>query len=279
MARQGQVGTLPDGREAVKTESILIEDIDRGGRLRAVNPSSVAVLVASIAELGLQTPVTVVARHVDGEGSYRLVAGAHRVEAVKQLGEDYITAMIMDGSEDDAALWEIDENFARAELSDAQRAEHHVRREEILKRKGMVKDSPKGGRPKNAEKSSELPSYADHAARSLGVTGRTVRTDLARGKNIAPEVLAEVAGTDLDKGVVLDELAKTPRDEQPAKLEELRRARSQVKMAPDPLNGPEAHERQLAALMAAWNRAAQLVREEFLLRIDEPVFDRASAHA
>ncbi len=52
--------------------------------------------------------------------------------------------------------------------------------------------------------------YAKQAAATLGVDERTVRRDLARGKNIAPDVMAEVAGTSLDKGVVLDELAQTP---------------------------------------------------------------------
>lgn len=124
----------------------------------------------------------------------------------------------MEGDPDDAALWEIDENFARAELTDAQRAEHHVRREEILKRKGLVKDAPKGGRPGNGDK---LSSYLDQAATSLGVDKRTVQRDLARGKKIAPDVLSEVAGTGLDKGIVLDELARTPQEDQRAKLAEI----------------------------------------------------------
>ncbi len=40
-------------------------------------------------------------------------------------------------------------------------------------------------------------SYASEAAESLGVNRRTVERDLRRGKNIAPDVLAEVAGTAL----------------------------------------------------------------------------------
>jgi len=59
----------------------------------------------------------------------------------------------------------------------------------------LVKDVPKGRRPKN---SNNLSAYSARAAESLGVDERTVRRDLARGKKIAPDVLAEVAGTDLD---------------------------------------------------------------------------------
>jgi hypothetical protein len=197
-------------------ESILLLDIETGDRLRAVDPARVSALIASIADLGLRTPITVVRAQRDGDECFRLVAGAHRLEAVRQSGEDYIDAFVMEGDADDAALWEIDENFARAELTDAQRAEHHVRREEILKRKGMVKT--KTG--PIAANSATTP-YAKKAAADLGVSERTVRQDLARGKKIAPDVLSEVAGTDLDKGVVLDELARTPAEEQRAKLAEI----------------------------------------------------------
>lgn len=179
----------------------------------------------------------------------------------------------MDGDADDAELWEIDENFARAELTEAQRADHHARRRRIMVAKNLVHDE-KPGRPR---KGDNLSSYSDDAAAAFGVDRRTVQRDLARGKKIEREILQAVAGTDLDKGVVLDELARTPREEQRAKLEDLQRARSQVRLAPDPLNDPEAHEKQLAALMSAWNRAAAVVREEFLLRIDQPVFDRGAA--
>lgn len=59
-------------------------------------------------------------------------------------------------------------------------------------------------------------SYADRAAGDLGVSKRTVQQDLRRGKNIAPDVLAEIAGTDMDKGVVLDALAGVPQADQRA---------------------------------------------------------------
>lgn len=86
---------------------------------------------------------------------------------------------------------------------DAQRADHHVRREEILKRKGLVSK----GRGGDQTAKSAVRSYATKAAADLGVSERAVRLDLARGKKIAPAILAEVSGTALDKGVVLDELA------------------------------------------------------------------------
>jgi ParB-like chromosome segregation protein Spo0J len=249
---------------------------------RKVIPAQVGRLVESLSAIGLKTPITVRAcqRFVGGQrvDAFEIVTGRHRYEAAVRLQWKEIDGFVMEGEAADIELWEIDENFARAELTDAQRAEHHVRREEILKRKGLVSAGP--GQPKkNSEKSSELRSYASKAAEDLGVTDRTVRTDLRRGKNITPEVLAEITGTALDKGVVLDELAATPRDQQPAKLSEIasRGLVSRVRTADDPLNDLEATERQLAALMAAWNRAGADARRKFLDRVDTPVFDRGAA--
>lgn len=188
---------------------------------RPVVGAQVERLAESLSIIGLRQPITVTPCRKFRNGieidAYEVVAGRHRYEAAVKLKWTEIDAFIMDGDADDAALWEIDENFARAELTDAQRADHHVRREEILKRKGLVSKGP--GQPK--KNSDKLSSYSDQAAATLGVNKRTVERDLARGKNITPDVLAEVAGTDLDKGVVLDELARTAPDEQRAKLAEI----------------------------------------------------------
>lgn len=91
-------------------------------------------------------------------------------------------------------------------------ATHHARREEILAKRGEIRLN--GDR--SLANSAKL-SYAHQASDTLGIAARTVRQDLHRGKNIAPEIMAEVSGTDLDKGVVLDQLAATPRDQQAAK--------------------------------------------------------------
>jgi hypothetical protein len=123
---------------------------------------------------------------------------------LEYLGEQAADCFVLDDANGLAELWEIDENFARAELTDAQRADHHVRREAILIKRGEVRDAPRGGRPRNGD---NLSAYSERAAQDFGVDERTVQRDLRRGKNIDPEVLAEIAGTDNDKGVVLDRLA------------------------------------------------------------------------
>lgn len=247
------------------TEWIALADIEVGANRRPVDAAHVQGLAASIKEIGLQTPITVMASKDDDGWRSILVAGAHRLAALRLLGEVGAQCFVLPDDQDTADLWEIDENFARSELTPAQRADHHVRRRRILAARGVVHAAP--GQPK---KGTNLVSYAKQAAETLGVHENTVNLDLKRGEKIAPEVLAEA--TDL-YGSELDQLARTPKPDQPAKLIEIREQRSAVRPAADPLNDPEAHEKQLAALMSAWNRAAAVVREEFLLRIDRPVFD------
>ena len=207
----------------MQSATIPISEIKPSSNGRPVVGARVSALADSIAAIGLRTPITV--RWCVGlsggrlSPGYQIVAGRHRLEATKTIGATEIEAFVMDGDEDDAALWEIDENFARSDLTDAQRADHHVRREAILVRMGEVKTAT--GPNKVTDKLSATRSYASRAAADLGVDERTIRRDLRRGKNIAPDVLAEVAGTDMDKGVVLDALASVPQADQRAKLAEI----------------------------------------------------------
>lgn len=238
---------------------------------RPVDKRGVAKLVASMEAIGLQTPITVrpSIRNVNSRDveAFEIVAGRHRYEAAVTLKWAKINAYVQAWDDDDATLWEIDENLIRAELTDAQRADHHARREEIMVRKGLVQTRGGDHRSNQTAKSAVRSSYSAQASASLGVSERTVRQDLARGKKIAPEVLAEVSGTDMDKGVVLDRLAAAPISQQASVLAAMQLDRSRVKLASPPLNDAEAVERQLAALTSAWNRAGSEARARFISKI------------
>lgn len=112
-------------------QSIKTAYIATCGKRRAVTEEKVAALAGSIKDIGLRTPITV--RFVDGwvdpdgavvDGQPVLVAGAHRLAAVKLLGWDQIDCYVFEGdSEIDARLWEIAENLCRAELTKLEEAE------------------------------------------------------------------------------------------------------------------------------------------------------------
>jgi hypothetical protein len=97
-----------------------------------------------------------------------------------------------------------------------------------------------------------------------------------------------IRGTKLDTGTYLDKLKAMPgSDQYRAASRDLlhirnqerqaQSARTKIKLADAPLNDDAAREKQVAALVSAWNRATAEAREEFLARIEQPVFDRGRA--
>ena len=193
---------------------------------RTSDAATVAMLAESMAAVGLLNPI-IVAHHIRHSGpvsisAYQVIAGRHRLEAARKLAWSEIDAVVVDLDPAHAELCEIDENLIRNELTPSQRASAHARREEIMVGLGLAKTH---GGVRGQVANSATCSYAKQTADALGVSARTVRQDLQRGKNIDPDVLAEVSGTDLDKGVVLDQLAAVPPDQQSAKLASLRAER------------------------------------------------------
>jgi ParB-like chromosome segregation protein Spo0J len=250
----------------MKSEWLALNDIEVGERKRPLNEANVQCLMASIKEIGLQAPITVMERRDERGGEYFLVAGLHRLEALRRLGEEGATCILLPDDEEVAELWEIDENLARAELSDAQRADHHARREAILVRRGEVLDG--AGRPSNSAKSAELTSYSKQAAGSLGISERTVRQDLARGKKITPDVLADVTGTALDKGVVLDELARTDPADQRAKLAEITLRRQEAERVRKDAEGANRATDRVIAMTDAESAASMILARFDLAEVD-----------
>jgi len=253
---------------------------------RSLSPESVAALEASIAEVGLISPIRVRAL---GDG-WEVIAGAHRLEAHRNLGLVDIAAIIADSDDLHAELAMIDENLCRAELGPAERARHTARRKAIYLE--LHPETAHGGdRRSDQVANSATRSFAEETAAISGQSARTVRQDAERGEKVYEGAIAIIKGTALDTGVFLDKLKKLTPSEQVvvakrelAWLKQQQRenakkgiARRVVKLADEPLTDEDAREKQVAALMAAWNKASAEARQEFLERIDTPVFDRSAA--
>ena len=103
---------------------VLIKEIRIKEGRRRLDDSNVKELAGSIQELGLLNPITIDRNHV-------LIAGFHRLEAVRILGWEEVecTVSSLDGLE--AELAEIDENFIRKELPPVEYGEMLLRRKEI----------------------------------------------------------------------------------------------------------------------------------------------------
>ena len=83
------------------------------------NATDVVALVSSIRTIGLQVPLTVIER----DGRYLLIAGRHRLEALRVIGEERVPVRVADFDDIEARLWSISENLHRTELTALQRSE------------------------------------------------------------------------------------------------------------------------------------------------------------
>lgn len=266
--------------------SLPIEKISLRSDARIVAPESIAALEASIAEVGLINPIRV---RAVGDG-WEVIAGAHRLTACRSLGLAEIDAIVVEDDDLRAELAMIDENLCRAELSPSEKAQQTARRKAIyleLHPETAVGEN-QHTRVRQVGEGSEVERFTANTAKATGQSERAVQRDAERGEKIYDAAFAQIKGTALDTGVFLDKLKKLTPSEQMvvvkrelAWLKEQNRkggiARRVVKLADAPLDDEEAQEKQVAALMAAWNKASAEARQEFLSRIDTPVMDRSAA--
>jgi ParB family transcriptional regulator, chromosome partitioning protein len=176
-------------RESLEPDGILIRD-----RMRAeINEEAVSRLMASIKEIGLQTPPTV--RWMGDEPV--LIAGRHRVEACKRLGIPFIDCIVHEGDERTSRMWEIAENLHRADLTALERSEHIAEWVRLAEDKpAQVAPVSKGGRGNTGG--------INAATRDLGID----RTDAQRSikvAGLAPEAkqAAREAGIDDNQAALL----------------------------------------------------------------------------
>lgn len=264
---------------------MLIEtaSIQPGTRIRSIGEEQVASLMNSIAEVGLLNPVTV----YELEGGFGLIAGAHRLEACKRLGLVEIPAQVVTLSDLDRQIAECDENLCAPHLTPSERAEFTARRKEAYEAKHPETrhgGNLEGGGVANLA-TPETPSFTRDTAAKTGTSERAVRREAERGMKITDKALAALKGSTLDTGVYLDKLKDVPQKEQVAKVkndlaaeeDRLRKNAIARRYRTAAIHEEESREKWLAAGMSWWNRAPQEWRDEFLSRVDAPVFDRSAA--
>jgi len=199
-------------------EAVRIADIDVGFRLRMIDEAEVAAIKASIDEIGLRTPVSLRRVRAAGDNPERLIltAGAHRLEAMRQLGREWIAAIVRSEDDLDAELWEIDENLCRAELTPADRALFVFRRKEIylLKHPETGHGGERASRQVGDLNGDDPRRFTAATAEATGQSERAIQRDAERGEKISEKALRMLRGTRHDKGVVLDRLKTLRAEEQ-----------------------------------------------------------------
>jgi ParB family chromosome partitioning protein len=202
--------------------SVRISKIVVGERLRKGNKATVAIIAESMRELGQLSPIWLRKRKVKTPKTRKtsivreLIAGWHRIEARKALGEEMIDAVYLDVDEEGAKLLEISENLDRGELTELERAEHIDKKVQIIdaRRKAAQAVGPGGRQPKDKSISA--------AARELGHTREEVRRSglIAKISDPAKAKVKELGLDDNQNALLKIEKEKQP-DKQVAMAEQL----------------------------------------------------------
>jgi ParB-like chromosome segregation protein Spo0J len=215
-------------------------------------------LVDSIREIGIINPLRVRPIEIYEGGrpaeGWEVTAGAHRFEAASRLGMVEVPCVIVADDDLHAELAMIDENLCRAELSPAEAAYQSDRRKEIYEQlHPETRRGAAGGHGKHGSASDNL-SFAEDAAAKTGRDKRTIYRDAARGAALG-EVLKDIVGTSLDKGVEIDALAKLAPEQRADVIDKVKRGEV-VSARQYELAGPSGVDRDLkleaARNMASW---------------------------
>ena len=167
---------------SAKGLTLRLEQIEIPESARPYNATVVSDLARSIEAIGLQSAPTVVER----DGRFVLVAGRHRIEALKLLHVESVGVRLVDFDDVEARMWTISENLHRAELTATQRAEQVAEYAKLAAQKrgaalqsaqvAQNESKREDGRGHRHEGGEAL------AARDLGIT----RDEVRRAKTMPP---------------------------------------------------------------------------------------------
>jgi ParB/RepB/Spo0J family partition protein len=152
-----------------KVQEINIDDIKVRARLRSLNPAKVEEQIESIARQGFTDPIEVRIATKWGntdEKEIVLVAGRHRLEAMKKMGATTIPSIVLPYDRRKAEMREVSENLHHAPLTPLEEAEHIANWVELASEEDEIKghNVPKSrpGRPKGviAKAAGTLPVKA-----------------------------------------------------------------------------------------------------------------------
>lgn len=168
---------------------IAISEIKVNPGRREVEQKNIKELADSIRDLGLLHPIII-------DKKYTLIAGLHRIEAVKLLEWTEIECTISSLEGLKAELAEIDENVIRSDISAVDFGDLLLRRKEIYETlHPEVKATYNGGGFKWNQHMDQVTgnltvttkSFVQDTAAKLGVTPRTVERQIQTARNMTQE--------------------------------------------------------------------------------------------
>jgi ParB family transcriptional regulator, chromosome partitioning protein len=213
---------LPVDRDADgAAREVAIKDIVILSNRRKTDEEAVFAIEASMEKLGQLEPIMLRERKKGGNGTGKtstklvLVDGHHRIKAARSLGWDTISAVLFHGSKNEARVYELTQNLARAGITVLERAKslaELVRR--VLGESRAKELAQPGGRQPRDKGISKT-------ARALGYTRDDIRRCTAIA-SMSSEAMAKAEKLDLDDNEsALLKIAKKKPNEQVAVAEQL----------------------------------------------------------
>lgn len=263
-----------------------VTEIDAKNRLRPVSEAGVEALKASI----IETRVMKDAIHVRRKkgGALVLIAGAHRLEAARQLGWAEIEAKVwVDVTDDWSRLMEIDDNLAGAEMGPLDTAVFLAERKAVYERLHPETKATTGAelvaRRWNTADTMSVVSFAKVTAEKFGISDRHVRRLVEIGSTLSSDEVrwlrASPAPVRLND---LQALAKI--GDQRERSQVCIRLSNGAKSAADAWRAHRAEagdeapvkdpvEEAFIALSKAWNRAPIAAKKRFLMQYRSEVWE------
>ena len=255
--------------EARETSLLNPSEIIVSERLRGVDEAWVEAIAASIEQKGQDTPIQV---RRNGGGKLHLVAGAHRLEACRWIGIE-VRAEIIECTELEARLTEVDENLFRHELGMLDRAVFLAERKAIYEE--MHPEIKKGAKNQHTKNLlTDIMSFSKETALRIGLTDRTIRRAIHIAEKIPADLRKRLAGTKIaEKQADLLYLAGLePATQRKAVALVVGGAAASLKAAVADIEGtakpePSPEERQFNKLIGAWSRSGSKARTQFIAHL------------
>ncbi|WP_149587677.1 ParB/RepB/Spo0J family partition protein [Tabrizicola flagellatus] len=271
------------------TGPVPVTEIDDRNRLRPVSQAGVEALKASIAETGVMKDAIHV-RRKKGHGLV-LIAGAHRLEAARQLGWSEIEAKVWtDVTDDWARLMEIDDNLAGAEMGPLDTAVFLAERKRVYER--LHPETRHGGDRRSVEFRNQVDmmsvrSFVATTAEKFGLSDRHVRRLVWAGEKLGVD---SARLRSAPRPVTLNDLMQIAKIGEPAlryavvdaliegKAKSAAGARRTITARE---RGDEAvlkdrAEADFIALTKAWTRASTAAKKRFLINYREQIWEASN---